>query len=472
MVNHMMKHATHWILLLPLTGCLASFNPFNEEDFLSDFQDGICDLYLDCTDGVLNSVSNSDTVEQDLLDCQEWTATPSKLGCTISDERAEQCYNEMLAFQNTVRNQGECELLWADNVLASCRATYLNCETDRVFGTLPQIQFDPPQITSVSPLNGTNREGNAVVFTGTGFDDDTQVFFSGTLATIDERSDTELQVRTPSLTTGENPVRVTNKHGDADEEFVYMVWNDLENQFAASGSFGIIEVVGRLASEESHFNDFKSFGTVQFMDQSNFGPGFVFPQPFIGGAIEGCVTNSPDKPATFNPLPTTHDNGILTGGGESYELNNMGSGLYGLTETQEQLTTELKYDVTVIGSSSWPDIVLDGSVYIPQRPVLTRPQLNGSTAPSVNSSGIDLNWSPTATGVDYVVATIGDPFSGELFEICFMEDDGEFTTPPLVSGALPAALQFCRAWEEPSVVPFNNGMSGIAGLNCVVGLIK
>jgi hypothetical protein len=470
----MMKHATHWILLLPLSGCLASFNPFNEEDFLSDFQDGICLLYLDCTDGVLNSVSNSDTVEQDLQDCQEWTATPSKLGCTISDERAEQCYNEMLAFQNTVRNQGECELLWADNVLASCRATYLNCETDRVFGTLPQIQFDPPEINSVLPLNGISREGNEVVIQGSGFDEDTQVFFSGTLATIDERSDTELKVRTPSLSTGEIPVRVTNKHGEADEEFVYMVWNDLEGQIGLNGSVGIHEVVGVLETMDSPFNGYNSSGGIQFLDQSNIGPGFVFPQSFIGSSFDSCLSNSSGKPVSFNLLPTIHSGGTLTGGGETYELdNNTEGGFYHLVNIEAQLTKELKYDVTLNGGGeAWPDILVDGSVYIPQQPVLTRPQIDALSAPVVNPGGIDLKWSPTATGVDYVVAVLGDPFTLEMLEACFIEDDGEFTMPPMASSTLPAVLQFCRVWEEPSSVSFNNGISGIAGLNCVVGLIK
>jgi len=130
-----MRH--YWQLLLwPLVGgCLANFTSFDESEFLTDFQEEFCEIYADCQDGGLDGrYQNIDRAEDGRAICVEWTSVPYEQGCKIQPEQAITCYEEMLNAKNTLN---ECEDFWKKGSLPTCHLVYLNCVTEKPFGSLP-----------------------------------------------------------------------------------------------------------------------------------------------------------------------------------------------------------------------------------------------------------------------------------------------------------------------------------------------
>lgn len=126
-----------WLVLgLMMSGCLAQYDPFNEEDFLDAYIDVVCPMIQDCTDGVADNAwsSEMDGVAQE---CAAYARSSMEKSCAIRSEYALTCFAEAQAAQSTVYEQDNCASLdsWLDTGTNNCSLVYVNCVTDTPFGS-------------------------------------------------------------------------------------------------------------------------------------------------------------------------------------------------------------------------------------------------------------------------------------------------------------------------------------------------
>ena len=122
-----------------ITGCLANFEPFNETDFLDDYTEVICPVMADCADQFPDSSNDSPYADQTRAICESYVRQPNTQGCTVQIESAKACYDEAVAIIDDVYAAQDCNLLqdWSNTPGKACNVTYLNCVTEKPFGTLP-----------------------------------------------------------------------------------------------------------------------------------------------------------------------------------------------------------------------------------------------------------------------------------------------------------------------------------------------
>ena len=137
MGEHMTKRWV-WASLF-LTGCLSNFDPFEEAGFLEDYIEVVCPLMADCADKTPDSRFNSPYADQALAVCESYVRDPNLQGCAVQVESAKTCYDEATKISDAVYTNQDCGLLqdWSETPGKACNVTYLNCVTDKPFGTLP-----------------------------------------------------------------------------------------------------------------------------------------------------------------------------------------------------------------------------------------------------------------------------------------------------------------------------------------------
>ena len=470
-----------FLIILPLLGgCLANFSTFDQWEFMTDYQSTMCDLYVDCSDGTADMTWDSSTEAEFLAECEDWTNTPNSMGCAIQEKNAEACYRELTALASTINATGECSPLWSDSNLPSCRATFLNCETDRTFGSVPEIELSPPTITQLTPRNGVKTGGSVATITGSFFDDSTAVKFNGRTATVISVSETELEVEVPAGTVNNDrqpvPVEVTNANGSAIEPELWTYWNDRTNYAGAIGGLGVSTKVGSYPSVLKNIDEGATFGAVLLTENTVPSvPDPAYPSIYTSNGLDSCVSDSTVSGIAYNLLPVDHSSMTLqqVSTGQEIELSQSAPGQLNPAEWKP-MEPETRYSIYLKDSEQWPDISIEDSVYLPSIPNVTAPNIYGTSPPSVDPKGMNLRWSSTATSVDYLTVMLGDPDTAAVQVICFLQDDGEYTFHSSMASLLPevATLFVCRSWEDVAEVSFNNGYSRIAGLNCAVGAVQ
>ena len=220
------------VFTLPLLGgCLLNFSPFQEEAFLLDYERTLCNSYLDCLDG---TVDGTLTADQEALNsfCMDYVRTPQQSGCQILEDRASDCYEELTALSQRVLNENDCSVLNEDAILPTCRVTYIDCPTDAPFGTMPSgaPSSQPPTVDQISSLHGPTTGGNRITFTGTGFDSETRIQFSGNWGDIVSiaADGTEVTVTVPAGNKGSSNINVVNSTGNVLlDTLMYTYWEDI-----------------------------------------------------------------------------------------------------------------------------------------------------------------------------------------------------------------------------------------------------
>ena len=121
------------------TGCLANFDPFKEADFLNDYSTNVCNILADCDDQVADQSYDSAYADQVLATCESYVWDPNNKGCTIQVNAAKTCYEESQAIYDEVYETQDCSQLqdWVNTPGKACNVTYINCVTDKPFGSLP-----------------------------------------------------------------------------------------------------------------------------------------------------------------------------------------------------------------------------------------------------------------------------------------------------------------------------------------------
>jgi len=114
------------------TGCLAQFDPFNETEFITAYIDIVCPMIQDCTDGEVDGAWSSD-MSGVAEECAAYAQIPLDLSCTIRGNYAQTCYDEAV----DVSALNDCSSLnsWLDNKTGACPQVFLNCVTDKPFGS-------------------------------------------------------------------------------------------------------------------------------------------------------------------------------------------------------------------------------------------------------------------------------------------------------------------------------------------------
>lgn len=127
-----------WSSLL-CSGCLLGFEPFNEGIFLTQYEETLCPILTDCNDGEADQSSDSEYTPQILAGCRSYAREPQIQNCTIQTDEALICYDEIQQIEADVYAAQDCMLLkdWSEEAGKGCNRTYLNCVTDKPFGTLP-----------------------------------------------------------------------------------------------------------------------------------------------------------------------------------------------------------------------------------------------------------------------------------------------------------------------------------------------
>ena len=236
--NSTMRRSLCLLCILPaLPGCLATWNPFEEEAFIQDYSDSLCDIYLDCQDGVRDYqwISSASVFETASSQCDSWTRSAFDAQCAIESSAAMDCYDQVSALSLQLAGSDNCENLWSTNALSNCKSVYPACDAANEFGTVPPQDIDPPEITSIHPKNGNRAGGNEVTITGGVFDDATTVKFGGILADLISQSEDTLVVITPPNASSSVDVTVTNEGGSAALPGGFTLWPDRTDK---SGIFG------------------------------------------------------------------------------------------------------------------------------------------------------------------------------------------------------------------------------------------
>ena len=96
-------------------------------------------MMADCSDQNPDNNLDSPYANQGQAICESYVWDPNNKGCTIQAQKAVECYEEALEIADEVYEAQDCELLrdWSQSTSKSCNVTYINCITDRPFGTLP-----------------------------------------------------------------------------------------------------------------------------------------------------------------------------------------------------------------------------------------------------------------------------------------------------------------------------------------------
>ena len=179
--------------------------------------------------------------------CADWVRTPQQQDCDINSERALQCYEELNALLETVRANGDCAPLWADGALPACNATYLNCVTDKPFGSLPpSTSTEPPVIDTATPSTDPSREAHAsrlrevvLIYTSV---------VRGTAAEIVSHTEAQLEAIPPLWVRSRTYLRGHNL-GQTDATQTYRYWTDIPEKTGISGWMYTYETVGNYMDE-------------------------------------------------------------------------------------------------------------------------------------------------------------------------------------------------------------------------------
>lgn len=126
-----MRHFLLFAFVLS-AGCLAQFDPFDEKEFVTAYVELVCPMIQDCTDGEADGAWSSE-MSGVAEECAAYSQTPLDLSCTIRGSYAKICYDEAL----DVSERNDCLALnsWLDNASGACPQVFLNCVTDKPFGS-------------------------------------------------------------------------------------------------------------------------------------------------------------------------------------------------------------------------------------------------------------------------------------------------------------------------------------------------
>ena len=106
-----MKHLL-WSSLL-CSGCLISFEPFNEGIFLTEYEETVCPILTDCDDGDADGRQTSSYAQQVLAGCRSYVREPESQNCTIQVDEALDCYDEIQELETAVYEKEDCNILRA-----------------------------------------------------------------------------------------------------------------------------------------------------------------------------------------------------------------------------------------------------------------------------------------------------------------------------------------------------------------------
>lgn len=121
-------------------GCLAQYDPFDEKEFVNAYVELVCPMIQDCTDGEVDGAWSSD-MSGIAEECAAYSQTPLDLSCTIRGNYAKSCYDEAV----NVSALNDCSAFnsWLDNSSGACSQVFLNCVTDKPFGSYrPDSPYD------------------------------------------------------------------------------------------------------------------------------------------------------------------------------------------------------------------------------------------------------------------------------------------------------------------------------------------
>lgn len=468
-----------FFIFTPLfSGCLLNFSPFEEALFVADYSEKICSQYIDCIDG---SADGDAQAAQSLSPapydtCMEWTSAPKTQGCTPDKERAVQCYAELEALETEMNASGECATLWTGEGLPSCATTYLNCVTDKPFGTVPpKAEIGPPSITNLDPFHGPTTGNTLVSIEGSGFDASTEVRFGDAVGEIVETKEEGLLVRTPSASAGAVSITITNAYGQTDHPQQFRFWEDISGETGIFGYLNASETVGGYWNTDSEWTS----ASIVFLSSSS--PNTInYRKSLRIGTKEGCMmVNAGENELVLNTMGVQYPDLSLSTSESTLALGFSSAGTFTYSSESIDVSTASDYTLTADGVSGWPSFEINQVLSVPKPVVMERPNLYDAEMPEQSASeSVPFSW--VAEDSSYLTLRISESPEFKRFLGCSFADTA--STGSIASQELPALglffdgrailyVEVCRINEvdQGELAPINNGRIDMAGARCILG---
>jgi hypothetical protein len=480
------------ILLAPFfTGCLLNFSPFSEGEFLTAYETSICDLYVDCLDGNADGQYDTDNIQTHREVCATHVNTPNQEGCAVVPDRAPTCYEEVLTLVDTISNDGNCALLWTENVLPTCEGTYLNCPTDNRFGTAPGTQGGDsylPQVTHIDSMHGPTTGGNSVTFTGSGFDASSQVQIGGNWATVAavNNAGTELVIVIPPSETGGNNINVTNEYGNTilGDEMSYTYWEDMSGKTSITGYALHYRYVGGYADREGQQSVSASIQFIESPEPDNIYFFNYWAIPSMGECIQYTLDNVPYVINLKNMVVDYSKVRFKSSLGNAIELTTDNGGFSFRAEIEDMgLDTTRPYRLETEAENGWPALTSDNIFVGPKTISVATPNIaTGSLIQPVwegDFRGFGVNWTKSTKPSEHYITVVLTAHDDNTAIACAFGDGLEQAAIPtsLFEGG-PwdeiAEVEICRVNEpqassNTTLSAINNGQAQVAGVNCIIG---
>jgi len=474
--------------LLPvLSSCLIQWDPFDEEEFVTDYANQLCDIYLDCQDGIRDFqwVSDANSLTEMTETCQSWAWGPFG-ACTIDSDASIACYDQLQQLSQELASADSCEALWNENALHECYPIYPSCELDTPFGTIPPMAIDPPVLTQMHPRNGNEAGGTPVTLSGGIFDTSTEVFFNQQPAAIDSLTDTALSITTgPATSPGTVDIIATNSGGETQVKNAFTFWSDRTGK---SGIFGAYIHQQYLGSYWTSKPSNTLNGAMWFIDTTSDPSRDQMTTYLMHDAISGldqCTTtplsNDPIRPTTYGILPirdTDYPEVVLspsTSTDPDLPLFLYEDGLYASQlEEETNYPFNRRYDLVAEATTDWPELDISNVVTTPAELELDSPLLDSFNKAAIDRMNFHIRWSGLAG--DYVEISVVQRYGSTVLTtlFCAAVDDGDFTIDPdhwkTWAASQELMITVCRAKQGEGIFPTNGGRSSLTGMHCVTGL--